>query len=559
MNSKQPKTTDSTRQIVQRLSKNANNSFNQVHFNSSHGAKNALTTKSKNEIPNSKVQQVNVGQTTNQSDKNHFDVGQNSKKNLTSKLKRGTSSKSFNHSNSKQLKLPENGQISPKTSTKIKSSRNFQDIYSARERAKNALRTKSMLEGRVVINLKRCIYPVLTAVAMSLGMVIVRDDDKDWDVCWSDFSISTIISKKMSLHHRVNHFPGMANLESKAILAYHLNRMKYFFPDEYNIFPKSWSLPRQWKEVISYNREHTDETLILKPTRGAEGKGIKILNFIPEHEVMDQDASCQVYLSNVLLINGFKFDLRVYVLMTSMEPLRILVYNNGLVRLATCPYSKPNPNNLNNKFMHLTNFSINKESENYNESPENGSKRDFIWLNSWLLNNGMNGKKLWDDIDDVIVKTIISVYPWVKEKYKELFSQHYEQRVNACFEIFGFDIIIDDMMKPYLLEVNRSPSFSISGEVDTRVKKNLISDTFKIVNLNQDKLDDGPQKSRYNNKSKRDQNNPFAEVRQKGKIMTIKQQIQWEEKYHGDYRLVYPKKNANPCTYRKYIHKVCAL
>ncbi|XP_017301099.1 tubulin polyglutamylase TTLL6-like [Diaphorina citri] len=106
----------------------------------------------------------------------------------------------------------------------------------------------------------------------------------------------------------------MANLESKAILAYHLNRMKYFFPDEYNIFPKSWSLPRQWKEVISYNREHADETLILKPTRGAEGKGIKILNFIPEHEVMDQDASCQVYLSNVLLINGFKFDLRVYVL-----------------------------------------------------------------------------------------------------------------------------------------------------------------------------------------------------------------------------------------------------
>ena len=80
-----------------------------------------------------------------------------------------------------------------------------------------------------------------------------------------------------------------------------------------------------------------------------------------------------------------KFDLRVYVLITSVDPLRIFIYNDGLVRLATVQYKNPKDTNLKELFMHLTNYSINKRSENFqqnfkDEEGEKGHKRSIKWL-----------------------------------------------------------------------------------------------------------------------------------------------------------------------------------
>jgi hypothetical protein len=68
------------------------------------------------------------------------------------------------------------------------------------------------------------------------------------------------------------------------------------------------------------------------------------------------------YISNPLLINGLKFDLRIYVIITCYDPLRIYVYPEGLARFATVPYRSED---CKNKFMHLTNYSINKKHENF--------------------------------------------------------------------------------------------------------------------------------------------------------------------------------------------------
>lgn len=70
------------------------------------------------------------------------------------------------------------------------------------------------------------------------------------------------------------------------------------------------------------------------------------------------------YIHNPLLINGLKFDLRVYVLVTSIVPLRIYVYKEGLTRFATEKYTN-NIKDINNKFSHLTNYSINKMNRNF--------------------------------------------------------------------------------------------------------------------------------------------------------------------------------------------------
>lgn len=73
----------------------------------------------------------------------------------------------------------------------------------------------------------------------------------------------------------------------------------------------------------------------------------------------------QDYIENPLLIEGMKFDLRIYVLLKSIFPLKIYMYQEGLSRLATCSYEKPSSNNKKNMRMHLTNYAINKFSPNF--------------------------------------------------------------------------------------------------------------------------------------------------------------------------------------------------
>lgn len=73
----------------------------------------------------------------------------------------------------------------------------------------------------------------------------------------------------------------------------------------------------------------------------------------------------QEYIENPLLIEGMKFDLRIYVLLKSLNPLKIYIYHEGLSRLATCNYEKPSSQNQKNMRMHLTNYAINKFSPNF--------------------------------------------------------------------------------------------------------------------------------------------------------------------------------------------------
>ena len=65
------------------------------------------------------------------------------------------------------------------------------------------------------------------------------------------------------------------------------------------------------------------------------------------------------------MIDGLKFDLRIYVLLAGINPLRVFVYKEGMARFATEQYKAPNMHNLNNNYLHLTNYAINKENDKF--------------------------------------------------------------------------------------------------------------------------------------------------------------------------------------------------
>jgi tubulin polyglutamylase TTLL6/13 len=84
----------------------------------------------------------------------------------------------------------------------------------------------------------------------------------------------------------------------------------------------------------------------------------------------------QKYLKKPFLIDGYKFDLRIYVLVTSSDPLKIFIYNEGLARFATERYS--DSASVKDLFMHLTNYAINKKSSKFDGGDgESGSKRSL--------------------------------------------------------------------------------------------------------------------------------------------------------------------------------------
>ena len=103
---------------------------------------------------------------------------------------------------------------------------------------------------------------------------------------------------------------------------------------------------------------------IVKPSSSSRGRGIYIIN---DPKDVNKNEACVVsrYIDNPLILFGHKFDLRLYVVVTSFDPLRVYIYREGLVRFATEKYSNEDFSDEKCKFSHLTNYSINKKNENF--------------------------------------------------------------------------------------------------------------------------------------------------------------------------------------------------
>lgn len=102
--------------------------------------------------------------------------------------------------------------------------------------------------------------------------------------------------------------------------------------------------------------------------------------------------------------------------------------------------------------MHLTNYAINKHSEDFIRDDEAGSKRRISTTNRYMAQKGYDVDKMWADIDDVIIKTLISAHSVLKHNYRTCFPNHVKG--SACFEILGFDVILDRKLRPYVIEVS---------------------------------------------------------------------------------------------------------
>ncbi|KAI5651622.1 tubulin-tyrosine ligase family domain-containing protein [Phthorimaea operculella] len=191
-------------------------------------------------------------------------------------------------------------------------------------------RAKEMKRSEITICLTNCAYKSIRNVASAFGMREVSKEDP-WNFYWTDMSVNVEKAKEMKRFQRINHFPGMLEICRKDLLARNLNRMQKIYPKEYNFFPKTWCFPADFGEALNYSKSRKNKTFIIKPECGSQGRGIYLTKSLKDIKPTDK-LICQVYLAKPYLVDGYKFDIRVYTLITSCDPLRIFVYNEGLVR-----------------------------------------------------------------------------------------------------------------------------------------------------------------------------------------------------------------------------------
>lgn len=157
------------------------------------------------------------------------------------------------------------------------------------------------------------------------------------------------------------------------------------------------------------NPSNKNTKWIMKPCASARGQGIRLVSKL---EQVSKKKPCvvQKYLSNPYLINGLKFDLRIYVYIPSFDPLKIYIFKDGLTRFASRKYSNSNKT-ISDRYMHLTNFSVNKNNSEYKSNDDENSCVGHKWslkaLWTYLQKQGVNTDKVWNNIKELVIKTII--------------------------------------------------------------------------------------------------------------------------------------------------------
>lgn len=137
-------------------------------------------------------------------------------------------------------------------------------------------------------------------------------------------------------------------------------------------------------------------------------------------------------------------------------------------------------------FVHLTNYSLNKKNGNFDNDKHKLKVSDCL-KGTMTQPPCKPGKpaacrtadEIWTEIESMVVKTVLTVQPQLQHIYRSC----QQKEPDCCFELLGFDVMLDAKLKPWMIEVNHTPSFNADTGVDEQVKMELLRDTFEIIQM----------------------------------------------------------------------------
>eukprot|EP01022_Parablepharisma_sp_SALTPOND_P033621 TRINITY_DN89175_c0_g1_i1.p4 TRINITY_DN89175_c0_g1~~TRINITY_DN89175_c0_g1_i1.p4 ORF type:complete len:223 (+),score=30.54 TRINITY_DN89175_c0_g1_i1:1614-2282(+) len=183
--------------------------------------------------------------------------------------------------------------------------------------------------------------------------------------------------------------------------------------------------------------------------------------------------------------------------------------------------------------------------------PGNVSKWDFRMLREKYSQLNISFDSIFSGIKDIVIKSLITIQPHVCNK---LAKSGYLQ--NQCFDLFGFDILVDDMLKPWLLEVNMSPSLSCASRLDKQIKTALLCDVFHLIGIQTFVHEEQKVVKKGNEKTGPKLFNPYLDYMKEDTVLSEKDLklligIDEESRRCGGFERIFPLRN-NWQNYAKY-------
>ncbi|KAJ3400168.1 Tubulin polyglutamylase ttll5 [Chytriomyces hyalinus] len=297
---------------------------------------------------------------------------------------------------------------------------------------------------------------ILRATLANGGFTESGPTQSDWNLFWSNGKIEPHEFRSFNKYQKINRFPKMSEMCRKDKLYMNISRLKQVHGDRhFDYFPPTFLLPQEY-DIFYTAYLRAGGRWIIKPINSVLIKASQIIDSLaelPTHLRADDRFLVQKYIENPLKVNGCRFDLRVYVTVTSFSPLRIYMFQEGTTKVVKMGSQSQdtfaNKGTLSSLIRHISN--------------SQGATASALLLSK---------------IKDIIIKTFLAGESIISNA-ATMFVQH----PGNCFELLAFDILIDAGLNPWLMDVVMSPSLSCEHPVDLEVKAPLMADLLTMLGM----------------------------------------------------------------------------
>ncbi|XP_016911848.1 probable tubulin polyglutamylase ttll-15 isoform X2 [Apis cerana] len=274
-------------------------------------------------------------------------------------------------------------------------------------------------------------------------------DEYNWDLLWAhDYPFRTLnfSMNKLKPHQRINHFPGCGYITNKVDLS--TSKSRYILP--------AFKIPEQYEEFLLYTNQHSEKIFVQKSNNH---RGISIKN-ISEISVTETGSFMQEFIQRPFLIDGYKFDIGIYVVITSVNPLRVYAYKDKYI--------------IGDDYLPIWNVPSLKY---YYTKLKFSMKNSF---DAYVRSHGKYPEKIWNDIHEAIKEIIL-----LKENYIIKTVKRFGNERNF-FELIRIDFALDEDLNVYIMEANMSPNLSSAHyPANQLLYEQIIFNLFSLVGIGQ--------------------------------------------------------------------------